>query len=194
MMLKKISSWTRENLPILLAIVSALALSGGMYLLRSQPASPPESPASPAAVAEQEGKAAPGFDIKSIGGERISLDRLRGRVVVIDFWSITCGPCVDANEHLQELYDSFGQQGLSVIGLSIDKDEQAVKQFLRFNPVSYPVGLATDEVIRAYGGVFALPQTFIVDKDGKIVRKYEGFSALTAYQMERTIKKLLSQG
>ena len=184
--------FSSSNLPLALVLLAFVAMGGGVLILREQPGTPAEVPV--ASTAKNPGRPAPDFDVVSVGGGRIRLSDYRGKVVIVDFWSITCGPCLDANEHLQRFYSDYKKLGLEIIGLSIDQYSEQVEDFIESYPVSYHIGMATEKVIRDYGGVFSIPQTYVLDREGRIVNKYEGYSELSAYQMERLIKKLLASG
>lgn len=184
----------RSEIPVVLFVIAAAAMATGIFMIAQHPTTNDTGTASHASASQGEGKQAPEFNISAIGGGKINLKDYRGKVVVLDFWSIACGPCIDANQNLQRLYEDYQKLGLQVVGLSLDRDSGAVEEFLKTNPVNYPIGLATDDIIKNYGGIFAIPQTFVLDRNGRIVRKYEGFSELTSYQIEKMVKKLLSAG
>jgi cytochrome c biogenesis protein CcmG, thiol:disulfide interchange protein DsbE len=180
-----------------LLVLAILALAGGILVLGKRSESPERENSAYQSDEEayhKEGKPAPGFDIPALGGGDIRLGDLRGKVVIVDFWSVTCGPCIIANQSLQQLNNSYNRMGLEVIGISVDPSREMVERFLLSRPAGYPVGIATEQIMRDYGPITGLPQTFIVDKKGNIAKVYIGYSDLTAEEMERIIKKLLAEG
>lgn len=179
-----------KALPLALIGVALVTFSVGVYLLKSG-TNAGVSAAKSNEYQIAEGKPAPKFVAPAVGGGEIRLENYKGKVVVVDFWSIACSPCIEANAHLDKLYRTYRELGFVVIGLSIDRNVEIVQEFLKRVPVSYPMGMATDDTIRKFGGIFAIPQSFVLDKNGNIVKKYEGFSTLSAYNMEEVIKQLL---
>lgn len=181
-----------KAVPWAFVAIAVACLGFGLYLLTSESHSNISAAKSNEIKVEvAEGKPAPKFVAPAIGGGEIRLENYKGKVVVVDFWSIACSPCIEANAHLDKLYKAYRDLGFVVIGLSIDRNMEVVEEFLKRVPVSYPTGMATEDIIRKFGGIFAIPQSFILDKNGNIVKKYEGFSTLSAYNMEETVKRLL---
>jgi len=183
----------RKHIHLVLFVIAAAAGAMGIFMLVDRPATDIQGSSSRASASENKNKIAADFDIPAVGGGNICLKDYRGKVVILDFWSIACGPCIEANKKLQSMYDEYGKMGLQIIGLSIDRNILDVENFLKKNPIKYPVGLVTDDVIKGYGGIFGIPQTFVLDREGRIVKRYEGYSELSAYQMEKMVKKLLAQ-
>src|SRR5262245_9414192 len=113
-----------------------------------------------------------GFDAH---GTPLRLSALRGRVVVLNFWASWCGPCRAEIPRLNELQTRYRSEGLAVIGISVDEGGwAAVTSFVAETQAAYTLTLANDEVTEAYGGINALPTTFVIDRDGRIVRKSVG--------------------
>ena len=139
----------------------------------------------------KKGENAPEFDIPALGKGRIKLKDLRGKVVLLDFWSVGCPPCLEATIHMQKLYDKYGSKGFTVIGANLDPYPQMAKNFKKRARLTYPIGFATNKMIQDYGGLRTIPQSFMVDKDGKLFRHYDGWGKPYAIQMEKDIKHLL---
>lgn len=98
-------------------------------------------------------------------GEGIDLTKLKGRVVLIDFWATWCGPCVAAIPHVQELHDKYKDQGLIVIGHT-DDSSQDLTSFIKEKKITYAISLGKD--IGGDWGVSGIPHVFVVDVDGKV--------------------------
>ncbi len=133
---------------------------------------------------------APNFSLTSTGGKTISLSEYKGKVVVLDFWATWCPPCKAEIPDYIKLYSEYRKRGFQMLGISVDQGGvNTVKTFMKKHGINYPVMLATDEVIAAYGGIRGIPTTFVIDKEGNIVEKFEGYRP--ASQFENLIHKLI---
>ena len=127
---------------------------------------------------------APEFAVKGIDGGTVNLAAARGKVVLLNFWATWCGPCRMEVPDLVELQKKY-QDRLQVIGLVIDDaDEDAVRKFAERYSINYPVAMATDEMRFQFGGVPALPTSFIIDAQGRVVQKHIGLRDPELYEME----------
>src|ERR1700722_1067485 len=127
---------------------------------------------------------APEFAVKGIDGGTVNLAAARGKVVLLNFWATWCGPCRMEVPDLVELQKKY-QDRLQVIGLVIDDtDEDAVRKFAKRYSINYPVAMATDEMRFQFGGVPALPTSFIIDAQGRVVQKHIGLRDPELYEME----------
>lgn len=139
------------------------------------------------------GQPSPNFKVVTTSGQSVSLDNYRGHVLVIDFFATWCIPCRSSIPHLVEMNRKYGKQGLQVLGLSADEDgEKDVREFAGQYRINYPLALA-GEAVQADFGIRSVPVMYIVDKKGKIVEIYRGFSDEMGNSMERLIKKLLAE-
>jgi thiol-disulfide isomerase/thioredoxin len=127
---------------------------------------------------------APEFAVKRIDGGTVNLADARGKVVLLNFWATWCGPCRMEVPDLVELQKKY-EDRLQVIGLVIDDaDEDAVRKFAKRYSINYPVAMATDEMRFQFGGVPALPTSFIIDGKGRVVQKHIGLRDPELYEME----------
>ena len=128
--------------------------------------------------------AAPGFALKGVDGGTVSLEGARGKVVLLNFWATWCGPCRMEVPDLVELQNKYKDR-LQVIGLVVDDaDEDAVKAFAKKYGVNYPVALATNELRIQFGGIPALPTSFLIDAQGRVVQKHIGLRDPVLYETE----------
>jgi thiol-disulfide isomerase/thioredoxin len=128
--------------------------------------------------------AAPEFAVRGLDGRTVNLAAARGKVVLLNFWATWCGPCRMEVPDLVELQKKYQDQ-LQVIGLVIDDaDEDAVRKFAKRYAINYPVAMATDEMRFQFGGVPALPTSFIIDAQGRVVQKHIGLRDPELYEME----------
>jgi peroxiredoxin len=128
------------------------------------------------------GHSAPDFVLAALDGRIIKLSRLRGHAVLLNFWATWCAPCRVEMPWLEELSRTYRKQGLEVLGLSMDdEDRDSVVKFVRDRHIDYPILLRDAVVADAYGGVQYLPQTFFIDRSGKIVSRVYGLQTRSAF-------------
>ncbi len=134
---------------------------------------------------------APDFSLPTSDGKTLKLSDLRGKVVIVDFWATWCPPCRKGIPDLIDLKKKYGSKGIEVVGISVDADNTIgeVVPFIKNYGINYPVVFGNSVVVQAYGGVRAIPTSFVIDKQGKIVASYEGLMPKSTY--ENHIKKLL---
>ena len=142
------------------------------------------------------GKKAPDFTLESVEGEPLKLSSLAGRVVVLDFWAVWCGPCTESMPFFQALQDRYGKDGLEIVGLHVDDrmpPTPDVKDFLEEIGVTYRNVISTTDVDNAYL-VYAMPTTYILDRRGVVRKRHVGFNPKTAPdRIENDVKALLSR-
>lgn len=132
---------------------------------------------------------APAFAITTIDGQRLSLDDLNGKVVLLDFWATWCGPCRAALPHMRSIAKNFQGQPLVVLSVSLDSDEQKWKDFIAKNEMTwlqYRDGGFNGRIAKMFG-VEAIPHTFTIDADGVLQDEHIGDASI-----EGKLKKLVS--
>jgi peroxiredoxin len=120
------------------------------------------------------GAAAPTFRLPALEGPPVDLAALRGRLVVLNFWASWCPPCVAEMPSLDRLHRALGAQGLVVLGVSMDQDEQTLRDFIRRVGVGFPILRDPDAHVAQEYRATGYPETFLIDGTGKIVRVYVG--------------------
>jgi thiol-disulfide isomerase/thioredoxin len=131
---------------------------------------------------------APPFAVTTIDGQRISMDDLQGKVVLLDFWATWCGPCREALPHMQKVAKKFQGQPLVILSVSLDKDEKSWKEFIAKNEMTWPQyrdGSFEGPIARKFS-VDAIPHSFTIDADGVLQEEHIGDASI-----EGKLNKLL---
>jgi peroxiredoxin len=112
---------------------------------------------------------APKWTLKDVNGADVTSEQFKGKVVVIDFWATWCPPCREEIPGYVALAQKYGQDGLVIIGISLDQGgPEVVKDFAKKYKINYPLVMGDDTVVAAFGGVEAIPTTLLIDRDGQV--------------------------
>ena len=122
----------------------------------------------------QVGDDAPDFSLPGLDRGRVALGDYRQQVVVLNFWATWCPPCIKEAPSLEKFAVETQPLGVTVIGVSVDEDAQALKQFVRDYHLSYPVARDPDRAVATRFGTFKFPETYILDRNGKVAEKIIG--------------------
>jgi len=144
-----------------------------------------------------QGKPAPGFTLVDLDGKKVSLADFKGKPVMVNFWATWCGPCKLEMPWFQEFGQKYAGQGLVILGLAADDaGKSVIANTAKKSGVTYPILLADDKVEEAYGGVDYLPETFYVDRSGKVMLETAGITSEDGGkdEIEAHIKKLVASG
>jgi peroxiredoxin len=109
------------------------------------------------------------FSLKLADGRTITLSDLRGKVVFLNFWATWCPPCREEMPSMEILYRRFRSQGLELLAVDLMENSKTVSAFLSDNSLSFPAALDSNGRVGSNYGIQAIPATFIVDRDGKII-------------------------
>lgn len=129
------------------------------------------------------------FKITSFSGSVIDSSKLRGSVVVINFWASWCGPCKMEAEDLEAVYKKYKDKGVSFVGIAIDDTEKNARDFIEHYKVTYPNALDSDNKLAIMYKMFIIPTTYVLDKKGKRVFMHRG--PISKRRLEGVIKKVL---
>jgi peroxiredoxin len=136
------------------------------------------------------GDPAPNFKLKAADGTTIELQKLKGKVVLVNFWATWCPPCRTEIPGMMKVYDKYKAKGFEIVGISVDNGGwDDVRPWLEKHPVNYPIVVGDGNLAQAYGGIRNIPTTFLVDRKGNIVLKHVG--GLTEEEFEKMVKKAL---
>lgn len=133
------------------------------------------STASGTSVPPMEERYIPAFSKITLDGDSLSAESIRGKLTIVNFWATWCAPCVIETPALVALRNEWHDRGFEVIGVSMDDEGlDVVREFAeRFN-ISYPLVHDTGALAEEFGGVYALPTSFVVDPEGKIIHRIIG--------------------
>ena len=172
-----------------LRLVGILGLSiaaAGIYY--STRGNVPTASLSSTPIATQDGwsgKTAPEFALQSLDNKTVKLSNFRGRVTLVNFWATWCAPCRVEMPALVALRNAYHKRGFEVVGVAMDDNDRAkVEEFVHDMHASYPIVLKDASVGVAYGGVRFLPQSFLLDRDGKVLAHIVGMRDKDAFEAE----------
>jgi cytochrome c biogenesis protein CcmG, thiol:disulfide interchange protein DsbE len=121
---------------------------------------------------------APAFTLQTLEGESLSLESLRGQVVLVNFWASWCPPCRVEMPGFERVYRARRDDGFVIVGIATDRHaEDQIRAFVAEHEITYPIVLGTGQVVRDYGGVNALPESFLIDREGRIRHRVVGYFA-----------------
>lgn len=165
----------REKLPVTLGsilVVVCFLLIGGQSLYAATPM--------------------PHFSLSDAeSGKMVDSDSFGGKAKLVVFFATWCPPCMEEVPILKQLQEEYGQDDFTVVGLSVDQQVGDVQRFIKRIEVNYPVLMADRQVIKGFGGIPGVPVTFLVSKEGNVLRTYPGL--VPHKLLEREVKKMLEK-
>jgi thiol-disulfide isomerase/thioredoxin len=126
---------------------------------------------------------APDFKLTALDGKPLTLTALQGKVVLLNFWATWCGPCRAEIPDLVALQERYKGR-LQIIGLNVDDEEADIKQYVEETGINYPVAMTSNDVRIQFGGIPALPTSFVLDTEGHVVQKHVGLWNPAVYETE----------
>lgn len=123
-------------------------------------------------------------------GKAIDINSFKGKYVLVDFWASWCGPCRKAIPEIKELYSKYKENGLEVLSVSVDTDPAAWRKAMSEENMPWPQVLSPDKNKTMAGFmIIGIPTLYLIDREGKIVEKYTGFSAKLKTQLEEVFSQ-----
>jgi thiol-disulfide isomerase/thioredoxin len=145
-----------------------------------------------AAIAVGVGDPAPPFALRDAQGDTLSLERLRGQVVYVDFWASWCGPCRRSFPWMNEMQSRYGGRGLAIVAINVDRNPADAARFLERNPAQFAVAYDQAGVTPLAYAVRDMPSSYLIDSRGKVVEVEHGFHDERKGPLERRIQALLA--
>jgi len=138
-----------------------------------------------------EGALAPAFELQNENGEMVSLDQYRGKLVFLNFWATWCAPCVDEIPDMMALNSQFEGRPFQMLAISVDTDWQMVNDFYAEHGFDLPTLLDPGRQVASDYRATGYPETFLIDGDGVIARKYIGPMPWTHPQIVAEVEDLV---
>ena len=156
----------------------AMAILAAAVLTIACSSTPSVEAAAPRLKPEKERKPAPELILKDANGATVHLSDYRGKVVLLDFWATWCNPCQVELPWFMEFEQSLKSKGFAVLGVSMDEDGwDVVKPYIQKRRMNYRILLGDDHTAQLYGGLDALPTTFLLDRHGRVAAEHIGLSS-----------------
>lgn len=160
------------------AFAAGLALSAALLI-----SNPGSSEAASGLRSLKDRQPAADFLLKDSHGNQVKLSDYKGKVVLLNFWATWCGPCKVEIPWFVDLENKYKNSGFAVLGISMDDDGwKSVRTYMEQKHVNYRVVLGDDSTASKYGGIESLPQTLLIDREGRIAAKHVGLTSKSNYE------------
>lgn len=185
----------------LLLLCSCIALLGSLSACGSDDGEDPSEEAPRTSTEAQAGKnyqndpvPAPDLTMTTLDGETINLADQTGKVILVNFWATWCAPCRKEIPDLIDLYDQYRSDGLVIVGVAMDEEgPDVVKPFVEEQSINYPIVIDTSKTVESqFDAMYGLPTTYVVNPDGKIVRRILGIFPVD--EMKPELEDMLRSG
>ena len=135
---------------------------------------------------------APDFNLVTLDGKTVSLDSYKGKALILNVWDTWCPPCRAEIPDFIQLYSEYRSRGLEILGIAGGSrgGETVVRSFISQNGINYPNAMLNEDFLMGYQGIQSIPTTFVIDKEGKIYKKYIGARSRAVFESD--IKALLA--
>ena len=137
------------------------------------------------------GDTAPGFALVTDNGQRLTRSQFGGQLLVLNFWATWCVPCIQELPSLNQFQKQFASSGVVVLGVSVDQNERAYQQFLKRAGVTFRTSRDPQADLSSRYGTYKYPETYVIDRNGKVVQKHIGPRDWMDQRLLAEIKALL---
>lgn len=134
------------------------------------------------------GEKAPDFELVDLNGDSHRLSDYEGQGVFLNFWGTFCKPCEKEMPYMENQYQQFKDKGVQVLAVNVGESEFAVNKFAERHNLSFPIVIDTDADVQVAYGINPLPITFLIDKDGTVLKSFTG--SLTEETVEQFMKEI----
>ncbi len=135
---------------------------------------------------------APNVPFSTLDGKTYTFSDFRGKVVVVNFFASYCPPCMVELKELAKLYRKYERAGLVVVSLMVDEEGQPLlPHIVEAKGITYPVGMASEEMLKAFGNPPITPTTFIINREGEVVKRIVGYAGKK--YLEKSIRSYLGE-
>ena len=145
------------------------------------------------AHAAADSTAAPAFSLPNKAGETIDLGKLKGQVVMLNFWASWCGPCRTEMPLMDQIYKKYSAAGFTLLGVNVDTDSSDAQKFLSQVPVSFPIAFDRDNKVSKLYEVSAMPSTVFIDRKGNVRSLHRGYKPGDEAEYLAQIRALLKE-
>ena len=132
-----------------------------------------------------------GSNVAALEANDLQLEQYQGKVVVVDFWASWCVPCRRSFPWMNDMQAKYGDQGLVVIAVNVDRERAAAEEFLAEVPADFRIHYDNDGVVAEAFGVEAMPSSYVIGRDGEIVARHLGFKVKKQDEYEAILVKAL---
>jgi thiol-disulfide isomerase/thioredoxin len=139
------------------------------------------------------GHPAPTFTLPTAKGDPVALDKLRGKVVYVDFWASWCGPCRRSFPWMNEMNQKYGGKGLVVVGINVDKKRADADKFLAQNPAGFTIAFDEAGTTPSAYAVQGMPSSYLIDSKGNVTYVERGFLDEHKAELEQRIAALVGK-
>lgn len=136
---------------------------------------------------------APGFSLPSRNGDIVSLDKLKGQVVMLNFWASWCGPCRQEMPLLDQMHKRYSSLGFTLLGVNVEANTADAERWLAQTPVSFPVVFDKDSKVSKLYDVSAMPSTVFIDRKGNLRYLHRGYKPGDESEYLNQIRALLKE-
>ncbi|MCC6263762.1 MAG: TlpA family protein disulfide reductase [Bryobacterales bacterium] len=170
-----------ERFLIALIILSTLVLSYGIYdAVRDRTVNV--------------GDRAPRFQAATSNGATIGSNNFQGELLLVNFWATWCPPCVQEMPSLEQFHQKYGKRGVIVLGVNVDRNEQTYRQFMQRSGITFPNTFDPTAGIGAQFGTYKYPETYLINREGRVLEKFVGPEAWTSPEVVARIERHLPKG